>query len=103
MHRRDFIVGGVLAGLAAQPVLAAQPIRIDVAEKGLVGRLYVPPKARRRAAVLMLGGSGGGYPDDKAAMSLAEAGVPVLALAYFRGWSAPTLTTLPEQLRDIPL
>lgn len=103
MRRREFIAGAVLAGLSAGTARAAEPIRIDVAEKGLVGRLYVPPKARRRPAVLMLGGSGGGYPDDKAARSLAEAGVPVLALAYFRGWSAPALTTLPEQLRDIPL
>lgn len=104
MRRREFIAGITGAGLAAAlPARAAEPIRVDVTAQGLVGRYYAPPKARRRAAVLLLGGSGGGYPDDKAATALAEAGYPVLALAYFRGFTGATLTSLPAQLKDIPL
>lgn len=104
MRRRDFIAGLVMAAAAPATVLAAaEPIRIEVRDLGLVGLYFTPPKARNRTAVLMLGGSGGGYPDEKAARALAAAGHPVLALAYFRGWSGATLTTLPQQLKDIPL
>lgn len=104
MRRRDFVVGLTGAGLlAALPARAADPIMVPVAENGLVGRYYAPPKARRRTAVLLLGGSGGGYPDPPVAKALAEAGHPVLALAYFRGFTGATLTSLPAQLKDIPL
>lgn len=106
MRRRDFILGTMAAGLAG-PALAAEAVVTDVTTNGLVGKFYAAPagpaQPRRRAAVLMLGGSGGGYPDPKAARAMAEAGYPVLALAYFRGFSGATLTSLPAQLKDIPL
>ena len=105
MRRRDFIAGiagaGLMGALPAQA--AAEPVMVEVKEQGLVGRFYTPPKARNRAAVLMLGGSGGGFPDPVAAKAMAAAGHPVLALAYFRGFAGATLTTLPAQLKDIPL
>lgn len=104
MRRREFIAGLTGAGLLqALPARAAEPIVLTVSDKGLVGRYYTPPKARNRAAVLLLGGSGGGFPDEKVAKALAEAGHPVLALAYFRGFASATLTTLPAMLKDIPL
>lgn len=104
MRRRDFITGLTGAGLlAALPAQAAEPIMADITVDGLVGRFYAPPIARNRAAVVLLGGSNGGFPDPKVATELARAGYPVLALAYFRGFTGPNLTSLPAQLKDIPL
>ncbi len=104
MRRRDFIAGLTGAGLlAAVPARAAEPIMAEITVSGLVGRYYAPPVARNRAAVLLLGGSNGGFPDPKVATELARAGYPVLALAYFRGFTGGNLSTLPAQLKGIPL
>lgn len=106
MRRRQFITAlgafGATATLAPR-ALAAEPIMAEITVDGLVGRFYAPPIARNRSAVLLLGGSNGGFPDPKVATLLATAGYPVLALAYFRGFTGGNLTSLPAQLKDIPL
>jgi dienelactone hydrolase len=96
---------GLAATVVAGGAWAGEPVVTDVSANGLVGKFYAGPTSeqRRRSAVLMLGGSGGGFPDPKAAMAMAGAGHPVLALAYFRGFAGATLTSLPAQLKDIPL
>jgi len=103
MRRRDFIAGGLLAGLTAGAARAAEVVVTDVREQGLVGKFYALPGARRRTAVMMVGGSDGGLPSSTACRSLAEAGHPVLALAYFRGFNPGLPQSLPAQLKDIPL
>ncbi|MDM7957137.1 acyl-CoA thioester hydrolase/BAAT C-terminal domain-containing protein [Blastomonas sp.] len=76
---------------------------ISIREAGIAARLYLAPAASSKAAaVLMLGGSDGGYPSAKAAMDLANAGHPVLALAYFSGFSEK-IDGLPERLESVPL
>jgi len=103
MRRRTFIAGLTLAAALPAVARAAEPVVTEVRDQGLVGKFYTPPKARRRTAVLLLGGSDGGFPSAAAARSMAEAGHPVLALAYFRGFNAGLPETLPAQLKDIPL
>jgi dienelactone hydrolase len=72
-------------------------------EAGLFGRFYAAPGTRHHTAVLMLGGSNGGYPYDSAAQNLADAGYPVLALAYFKSPMFRQPAGLPDYLADIPL
>lgn len=74
----------------------------DVQEAGLTGRFYAAPGTRHHTAVLMLGGSNGGYPYDSAAQSLADAGYPVFALAYFRNFMGQP-PRLAKYLANIPL
>ncbi|GAB3019867.1 acyl-CoA thioester hydrolase/BAAT C-terminal domain-containing protein [Bowmanella dokdonensis] len=69
---------------------------VSVRDKGLVGHYYTPASQSGKQPVLVLGGSEGGIP-DKLAKPVAEAGFPVLALAYF---NAPGL---PDELEKIPL
>lgn len=75
----------------------------DIREAGLVGRFYTAQGTKHHTAVLMLGGSNGGYPYDKAAQSLADAGYPVFALAYFRSFMTGQPAGLPKYLANIPL
>ena len=75
----------------------------SIREDGLVGRFYARPNTRHHTAVLMLGGSNGGYPYDSAAQSLADAGYPVFALAYFQSPFGHGPKRLPRYLADIPL
>ena len=105
MQRRQFVtaLGALGATMLAVPARAAEPIVAEISANGLVGRFYAPPIARNRAAVLLLGGSNGGFPDPAVATDLARRGFPVLALAYFRGFTGAALTNLPAQLKDIPL
>jgi dienelactone hydrolase len=105
MQRRQFVtaLGALGATMLAVPARAAEPIVAEITVNGLAGRFYAPPIARNRAAVLLLGGSNGGFPDPAVATDLARRGFPVLALAYFRGFTGGALTNLPAQLRDIPL
>lgn len=85
----------------AQPKPMTEDVGVE--EAGFAARLYLPSTdTHQRAAVLMLGGSDGGYPSPRAATDLANAGHPVLALAYFNGYSAK-IDGLPERLEAIPL
>jgi hypothetical protein len=69
----------------------------DVAEDGVVGRLYTRPGGGGpRPVVIVLGGAEGGV-DDVRAPLLASHGYAALALAYFR---APGL---PDELFDVPV
>lgn len=62
-----------------------------------VGRLYVPRELHGvRPGLLVIGGSGGGIPWQRG-QAAAMAGIPSLAIAYFK---APGL---PDSLRAIPL
>lgn len=72
---------------------------IDVADHGLVARVFTPAgPARRHPAILVLGGSEGGLESSSGeARLLANQGYVTMALAYF---NAPGL---PEQLTNIPL
>jgi dienelactone hydrolase len=80
-----------------------QPRDISIADAGIAARYYAPAVTDpSRAAVLMVGGSDGGYPSRKAALDLANAGHPVLALAYFSGF-AGKIDGLPERLERIPV
>lgn len=72
-----------------------------VASQGVAAKFY--PAARPKgAAVLLLVGSEGGYAPDELARSLAKAGHPVLALAYFSGMG-PELAGIPLRLERVPL
>ncbi|GGB57152.1 hypothetical protein GCM10010833_09830 [Blastomonas aquatica] len=76
---------------------------ITVDRAGIAARLYLPSADDTNGAVvLMLGGSDGGYPSPRAALDLARSGHPVLALAYFSGFSAK-IDGVPERLETIPL
>jgi dienelactone hydrolase len=92
-----------LPGFAAVAQERPHVEELRISEAGIAARLYLPPAAGgNAAAILMLGGSDGGYPSAKAAVDLANAGHPVLALAYFSGF-AGTIDGLPERLERIPL
>ena len=89
--------------------VAAGPVDSDVttvkvwtvADRGVAAKFY--PAARPKgAAVLLLVGSEGGYAPGDLARSLAEAGHPVLALAYFSGMG-PELPGIPSRLERVPL
>jgi dienelactone hydrolase len=69
----------------------------EVAEAGVVARLYAPVRTGRRLpVVLVLSGSEGGFDDLRAAV-LASHGYAALTVAYF---GAPGL---PEELFEIPV
>ena len=104
MHRRyGLSLFLVLAIGASHPAQAQEVRRVEVRDGGLVGRFYAAEGASRRTGLLMLTGSGGGYPDEASARDLAQAGYPVLALAYFRtrGGDPPELEQ--KELRNVPL
>ena len=63
---------------------------------GFVGTYYPASSAEQQVAVLVLGGSEGGLP-ERLAETVAEAGYPTLALAYFNA------DGLPPELEKIPL
>jgi dienelactone hydrolase len=91
--------GKVIAGAEVQRLkMAADVTRHELRADGLVGALFLPPRAAgaRAAGVLVLGGSEGGMREDTAAL-LASHGYAALALAYF---AAPEL---PPTLEKIPL
>ncbi len=68
----------------------------------LVGRFYAAKGAHHHTAVLMLGGSNGGFPYDAAAQSLADAGYPTFALAYFQDRSGKP-DGVPKDLANIDI
>lgn len=104
MDRRYlFSIFLVTAFGASHPARTQEVQRIDVNERGLVGRLYAAVGASRRTGVLMLTGSGGGYPEEASARDLARAGYPVLALAYFRDWGGNPPELEQKELRNVPL
>ena len=77
---------------------APDVVATDVAEDGLVGRLFTPPGGARGRAVLVVGGSSGGLSwSREVAALLAAQGHTALALAYFG------LPTLPATLDRVPL
>lgn len=91
--------GKVFASAEVQRLkLGADVTRHELGADGLVGVLFLPPRAgdARRPGVLVLGGSEGGMREDTAAL-LASHGYAALALAYF---AAPGL---PAKLENIPL
>ena len=75
---------------------------VEIRQNGLVGRYYAPKGAKHHTAVLLLGGSNGGFPYGAAAASLAEAGYPTFALAYFQD-PAGKPADRPKYLANIPL
>ena len=80
-----------------------QARELSVSQDGFAARYYAPqPGSEAQAAVLMVGGSDGGYPSARAARDLAEAGHPVLALAYFSGFFGK-IDGLPDRLERVPL
>ncbi|WP_260597575.1 acyl-CoA thioester hydrolase/BAAT C-terminal domain-containing protein [Sphingomonas endolithica] len=109
LDRRRFLKAGFAAATVGaitgmpMPSFAQQAvIRSDVREAGLVGRLHALPDAQRRTTVIMLNGSDGGLPSARDADDLAQAGYPVLALAYFKDWRAQP-EGVPASLEQIPL
>lgn len=76
--------------------------RTDLREQGLYGELYAPAGATKLPAMLLLGGSEGGLDTISAmAVSLAERGYAVLALAYFAEEGLPvTLENIPLEYFD---
>jgi dienelactone hydrolase len=91
--------GKVFASADVQRLrVAADVSRHELRADGLVGTLFLPPRAAEAPApgVLVLGGSEGGMREDTAAL-LASHGYAALALAYF---AAPGL---PAKLENIPL
>jgi uncharacterized protein len=92
-----------LAFGASHPAQTQEVQRVEVREGGLVGRFYAAAGASRRTGVLMLTGSGGGYPDEAAARDLAQAGFPVLAIAYFRDREGHPPELEQKELRNVPL
>lgn len=99
-----FIIAPTLCLGAAPTAADMRPAEeIAVAQTGFAARLYSPPSGQaRRTAVIMLGGSDGGYPSSRAALDLAQAGHPVLALAYSGGF-AGKIAGLPERIERVPL
>jgi uncharacterized protein len=72
--------------------------RTSIDQGKVKGELYAPVMASGRPALIVVGGSEGGVAGSASiAASIASAGFPALAVAYFgeRG--------LPEQLREVPL
>jgi dienelactone hydrolase len=69
---------------------------LNIEEQGFVGKYYPASSTEKRVAVLVLGGSEGGFP-DRLAKPIIDAGLPVLALAYFKAEG------LPQELEKIPL
>lgn len=92
--------GAVFGEMDVERLRVAEDVaRHEVSANGLVGALFLPPKASASApapGVLVLGGSEGGMREDTAAL-LASHGYATLALAYF---AAPGL---PERMENIPL
>lgn len=76
------------------PLLRA---RLTLQHDGVIGAYYATASDRRRPALLVFGGSEGGLASTQIAASLAAAGYPSLALAYF---GEPGL---PQSLSNIPL
>jgi dienelactone hydrolase len=86
------VVAGALAGCGG-----AHPPR-PVARAPVAERVFEPPPGVRAGApVVLWGGSTGGLPPARLARSLAGAGHPTLALAYFG------VPGLPRDLERIPL
>ncbi len=96
-----FVIPIVAALAASSIVVAAQPLKTAVDERGLVADLYVPAnlKGAKAPAIIVLGGSEGGLGAGAAhdAQLIASHGYVVLQLAYF---NAPGL---PKELGLIPL
>jgi dienelactone hydrolase len=93
-------VGGVPIAGADIPRPKVRPwIRtVEVREKGLVGRLFLPPGKGPFPTVLLLGGSEGGmWATQGSASYLASRGYAVLTLAYFKEKG------LPPELKNVPL
>lgn len=91
--------GEVIAGVGVERLrLAADVGRHELRAHGLVGTLFLPPRAAEVPApgVLVLGGSEGGMREDTAAL-LASHGYAALALAYFG------VPELPAKLENVPL
>lgn len=80
------------------------PLVLTVAEHGIAARYYEsgPGSEQSRAAIVIVGGSDGGFPAERLARSLADAGHPTLAVAYFSGRGAG-IPGLPTRLQRIPL
>lgn len=90
----------VLCGLlaAAQHTDGVTSRELRPAQVGFYGELFDPPHSGRRPAVLVFGGSEGGMATaHHIGDSLAAAGTPALALAYFKE------PGLPQALDAIPL
>jgi dienelactone hydrolase len=68
----------------------------SVNEKGLVGKLFLPPSLHPLPVIITLNGANGGMGREKAEL-LASHGFAVFALAYF-GFEG-----LPEKLENIPI
>lgn len=91
--------GKVIASAEVERLrLAADVTRHELRADGLVGSLFLPPRAAdaRVPGVLVLGGSEGGMREDTAAL-LASHGYAALALAYF------AVPDLPVTLEKVPL
>lgn len=83
----------------AVPTQTSDPDAVELAPPAVpfVGRLYTPREIQgRQPGLLIIGGSGGGMPWERA-RAAAAAGIPSLAVAYFK---APGL---PHSLRAIAL
>lgn len=90
--------GEVLSHAVRRYFLAPGVAAIEVAESGLVGRLFTPTVAANGRAVLVVGGSNGGLSwSAEVGALLAAHGYTALALAYFG------LPTLPATLDRVPL
>ncbi len=76
--------------------LYASTSNLEFKKEGFVGKFYPQESGEEKIGVLVLGGSEGGVPIELA-NSIAEAGYPALALAYFNA------EDLPEELEQIPL
>ncbi|WP_043319342.1 acyl-CoA thioester hydrolase/BAAT C-terminal domain-containing protein [Microbulbifer sp. HZ11] len=76
--------------------LYASSINLEYKKEGFVGKFYPQESNEEKIGVLVLGGAEGGIPFELAS-SIAEAGYPALALAYFNAEG------LPEELEQIPL
>jgi len=92
-----------LALVASHSAQAQEVQRVDVNERGLVGRFYAASGASWQTGVLLLTGSGGGYPEEVSARDLARAGYPVLAIAYFRDYEGNPPELEQKALHDVPL
>ncbi|MBW8770744.1 MAG: dienelactone hydrolase family protein [Gemmatimonadetes bacterium] len=104
MKRRHLSsLGLVLALVASRPARGQEVQRVDVHERGLVGRFYAAAGASHRTGVMLLTGSGGGIPEDVQARDLARAGYAVLAIAYFRDREGNPPELAQKELRNVPL